>query len=449
MKQLFQKLQQKLAKKPYLYKIVSNIQWLVFDKLFRMGVGLFIGAWVTRYLGPEQFGLLNYALALVSFLVIFSIFGLNSITVKSLVNHPDETSKILGSSCFVQLITSFFTFSLLLILTFYLIEDQLTQRVILILGLGLVFKPIDTIRYYFEANTQSKYIVWAENCSFIICSAIKILFILCKASFISIVWIFFIDGLIASSFILFVYFYKKQTISTWKIDWTLVKQNLKDGLPLAFAGLTIMIYMRIDQLMLGYLLDYSAVGIYSAATKISEVWYFIPMVIVASVNPTLLATRLKNKQAYQQQLRVVTSCLIIISFLIALITTFCSDFIIHILYGEAYKQATSVLVIHIWTGIFVSLGVISGQWFIIENLYLLHLYRSLFGAIINVILNFVLIPYLGIIGAALATLIAQICTALFFDLFDKRTRQIFWMKVRSLNLFYSIKELLNWQKNFN
>lgn len=447
MKTIIANFKNKVINNPYLFKISSNISWLILDKFFRMGLGLFVTAWITRYLGPEKFGLLSYMLALMSFFITFIIFGLNSITVKNLVNDRENKNQILGSCFLIQSISSSLAFLALIIIITFVFEDKTSQLVLFIIGLSICCKPFDTIRYYFEANTQSKYIVIADNLAFIICSILKILLILFNASFISIVWIFLLETIISTILLIVLYTYKGQNIFNWKFKLSQIQQDVKSCWPLLFASITIIIYMRIDQIMLGQLLDYSMVGIYTAATRISEIWYFIPLVIVASVNPTLMEIRLHNQDNYYKKLKLIMITLVIISLLIAIMVTFTANYIIYILYGEEYKEAAKVLIIHIWTGVFVSLGVVSGQWFIVENLQILFMYRSLTGAIVNVIMNLLLIPSFGLLGAAIATLIGQISATFLFDLFNKRTRPIFWLKLESLNVFSSTKILIKGIKN--
>lgn len=437
----------KLSQKPYLNKIINNIGWLFFDKIFRMGVGLFIGAWMARYLGPEQLGLLNYVLAIISFLVVIAGFGLNSIIVKELVNEPKATNIIMGSTFFIQVVTSIFAFLILLLLTFILFTDHTSKIIAIVIGFSLLFKVSDVIRYFFESQTQSKYIVWAENCSFIICSLLKIILILCKASLLAIASIFLLDAFIISGLIVFAYLSRKQQITTWKVDLSYIKKIIKQCWPLILSGLTIMIYMRIDQVMLGQMLDYEAVGLYTAATKISEIWYFIPMIIVSSIAPTLIKEKRINEHNYFNKLKFILNTLTLISIVIAFTVSIFSSYIISILYGTQYQASANVLIIHMWTGIFVSMGLVTSQYLIIQNLQVLSLYRTLFGAIINVIMNFILIPILGILGAALATLIAQISVNLLYDLLDKRLKNLFFIKIGSFNIIYSTRDLIKYIKS--
>jgi O-antigen/teichoic acid export membrane protein len=190
--------------------------------------------------------------------------------------------------------------------------------------------------------------------------------------------------------------------------------------------------MRIDQIMIKEILGEEAVGKYSAAVRLSELWYFVPVIMVNSLFPSVVNAKNVSEKLYHTRLQRLFTTLVWMAIAFAAPMIFLSDSLITLLYGEAYKEAGQVLMIHAWAGIFVSLGAASGVWYISENLQQYAFYRTLLGAIINVALNFILIPIYGVIGAALATVAAQSMAALFFDALTKRTRMVFFMKLKTL-----------------
>jgi PST family polysaccharide transporter len=211
------------------------------------------------------------------------------------------------------------------------------------------------------------------------------------------------------------------------------KSLLKDSWPLLLSSISITIYMQIDQIMLGHMIGDEAVGIYSAALRISAVWYFIPMAIVASTFPAILESKKRSEKQYYARLQKLFDLMVVISVGLALPTTFLSTSIVTLLFGEAYRDAGIILSIHIWAAVFVFLGVASSQWIIAEGRQVLSLQRSVIGAFVNVALNLWLIPVYGAVGAALATIISYSVAAFFADVIYKETRKIFSMKVRALN----------------
>jgi PST family polysaccharide transporter len=211
------------------------------------------------------------------------------------------------------------------------------------------------------------------------------------------------------------------------------KSLLKDSWPILLSGISIMIYMKIDQIMLGHMIGDKAVGIYSTALRISELWYFIPVVLVASVFPAILESKKRSEKEYYKRLQILYDVMVVTSVGIALPMTFLSTSIVTLLFGEAYHEAGTVLSIHIWAAVFVFLGTASSIWFTAENRQALSLQQTVIGAFVNVALNLWLIPVYDVAGAALASVLSYAIAGLFADLIYKETRKIFFMKVRALN----------------
>jgi len=191
--------------------------------------------------------------------------------------------------------------------------------------------------------------------------------------------------------------------------------------------------------MIKEMLDSEAVGQYAAAVRISEAWYFIPMVICSSLFPAILNAKKQSEALYYSRLQRLYDMMVWMAIAVALPMTFLSDDIVRFLYGEAYSQSASVLMIHIWAGVFVGLGVASGKWYLSENLQQLLFLRTLCGGITNVALNIILIPVSGGLGAAIATLASQSMVCFFFDAFNEKTKNTFSMKLRSFNINKYIK----------
>tara|TARA_R100001530_G_C4314695_1_gene154016 strand:- start:876 stop:1862 length:987 start_codon:yes stop_codon:yes gene_type:complete len=311
-------------------------------------------------------------------------------------------------------------------------EDALARAIAIILGLSMVVKFSETIKYWYESQVQSKFVVWAESAVLVLFAAIKILLILQQAPLISFAWAIFAETVVLAIALIILYSIQSKTSKIWQPQLCQAKTLLRESWPLILSGLSVMVYMRIDQVMLGQMLNNEAVGIYSAAVKISEMWYFVPIAIVASVYPAIISSKEKSESLYQQRMQNLYDLMVYISVFVALIVTFSADWIVISLFGDAYSESGFVLAVHIWIGLFVSLGVASSKWFLLENLSKLIFYRTLYGALLNVLLNLVLIPSFGIKGCLIATLISYSFAALWFDAFAKKTRKAFVMKIRAL-----------------
>lgn len=425
-------LRAKLEHRPNLVKILNNAAWLFSDKILRMGVGLFVSVWLARYLGPEDFGLFNFAIAFVSLFSALSTLGLPGIVVRDIASDPKSRFETLGSASVLQIAGGLTAFSALVILISILRpHDRSAFAVVTIIGLTLLLKASESIKYWFESQVQSKYTVWAENSVFVAMAGIKIGLILVGASLLAFVWITFIEGLITALVLFAMYEWAGGRIRAWQFSVTRAKALLKHSWPLILSGLAVMVYMRIDQIMLGQMLNDKAVGIYSAAVRISEAWYFIPMAIAGSVFPALLDAKRTSEALYLEKFQKLYDTLVVIALVVAIPVTFLASQIVVALFGHEYLEAGTILSIHIWTALFVFLGVASGKWFLAENRQVLAFYRVLWGMGVNIGLNILLIPQYGGVGAAVATLLSQAVAALLIDVVRKETRLMFWMKLRA------------------
>ena len=407
-----------------------------------MGVGLLVGVWVARYLGPEQFGLFSFASAFVGMFGAVAGLGLQSIVVRDIVRDPFCKEETLGTAAVLQLLGGLLAYgcvfgSIVLLRP----EDVLAKLLVAILGAVMLFRFSDVAVYWFESQVLSKYIVWVQNGCFLVFAAIKVGLIICNASLIAFVWVTAAEAIIVALLIFFILGLRGPKFQQLRFSLLRAKTLVVDSWPLLLSSMAIMVYMKIDQIMLGQILGDDAVGIYTAAVRISEVWYFIPMMIVASVFPSILEAKKRDETQYLQRLQRLYDLMVCLSVVIALPMTFMSTPIVNALFGPAYSEAGPVLAIHIWASVFVFLGVASGQWFIAENRQILTFQRTLLGAVVNVILNFILIPHYGPIGASVATVIAYAVAAFLSDLLQKETRQMFMMKMSSMNIlkFFYIK----------
>jgi len=421
-------------------KYFANTSWLFAEKILRMTVGLFVGIWVARYLGPDRFGLLSYAQSFGGLFSAIATLGLDGIVVRELVKHSEKESELLGTAFYLKLIGAFLTLIVLYIAIHFTSNDTYTKILIFIIASATIFQAFNVIDLYFQAKVMSKYVVFANSFTLLISSLVKIILIINQAPLIAFAWMVVLDSLVMALGYVYWYFKVKKEFFLRKIEFKfkIAKQLLKDSWPLVLSGMVIAIYMRIDQVMIKEMLDNKAVGNYAAAVRLSEAWYFIPMVIASSLFPAIINAKKQSEELYYKRLQKLYDLMVWMAIAIALPMTFLSDWVVNLLYGSQYNQAGGVLMIHIWAGIFVFLGVASSKWFIAENLQKFSFYRTLTGAILNIILNIILIPKYNIKGAAIATLISQGVASYLFNAFNYKLRGNFFMQTKSLlliNLF--------------
>jgi PST family polysaccharide transporter len=428
----FQKLS-KLKSHTKLRKVVSNTGWLFADRIIRMVGGLFVGAWVARYLGIEQYGLFNYAMAFVSVFTPIFTLGLDDIVISQLVRESSNKTEILGTTFGLKLIGGIV--SVLLAVGSLLLlkeENTLTIWVVAILSMIGIFRTADTIDLWFQSQVQSKYTVIAKNIAYLLSTLFKVGLILAKAPLLTFAWATLVEIVLGAIGLISIYQIKGfSKIWNWRWSFATAKNLLRQSFPLIFSGFAILIFMKIDQIMLGEMKGDNEVGIYSAAVRISELWYFIPAAIVSSVAPAIYVAKEKSEHDYYKQIQQLLCLLTYISLAISIPMTFLSKNIILLMFGNDFIEAGSILSVHIWASLFVFMGVATSPWFIAERLNNVSLGKTLFGAILNVILNFLLIPQYSGLGAAIATILSQAVAGFLSNAVDKRTRKLFKVQLKS------------------
>jgi len=419
-----------------LQKLIGNTGWLFADRILRLGVGLWVGIWTARYLGPEQFGLFNYSIAFVALFSVFATLGLDGIVIRELVENPGRKDEILGTVFTLKLAGGCVTLAAAEAFIYLLRPNDSTAHLLVsIIAAGTLFQSFDAIDFWFQSRVESRFAVYAKSSAFLAVSVLKIVLIVNHASLVAFAWAGSLEILLGSIGLVLSYRRHGQQLSAWRIDGKRIAEMLKAAWPLTLSGVAVIIYMKIDQVMLGEMLDDTAVGIYSAAVRISEVLYFIPVSIVASVTPALIAAKRTGIDLYRRRVFQLFRMMSVIALLIAVPMTFASDYAVRALYRSQYEGAGPILAVHIWAALFVFLGVAQGPWTINEGLTRLALFRTVSGAVVNVLLNLLLIPRYGPIGAAIATTASYALSAVLLNAVSGRTREIFWLQLKSILVF--------------
>lgn len=391
----------------YLQNVISNTGWLFFDNILRMGVGLFVGVWMARYLGPDQYGQLSYALAFVALFAPLANVGAESIAVRNIVRDPSHKDQILGSIFMLKLIAASATVGILLVTIFLLRPaDRSSQWLVGITAAGMIFQAFDTIDYWFESQVQSKFSVITKNTVFLFSSAGKVVLIFMKAPLVAFAWIGAAEIAFGSIGLVLAYKISGRHIRQWHPTVAAAKDFLRDSWPLILSGIAGMIYLRIDQVMLGEMKGNAEVGIYSVAVRISEVWYFIPRIINSSVLPSIVEAKAISEDVFYDRLQKLYNIMAFTGFLVAIPVTFLSPWIIQLLFGPAYARAGSMLALLVWAGLFVNLGFARSSFLMTMNWTKIHSLTIFIGCIVNVGLNLILIPRYGGMGAVIASCVA-------------------------------------------
>lgn len=421
-------IQRRIVHRPTLARIISNIGWLFFDKILRLSSGLVVGVWLARYLGPDQFGDLNYVMAFVAMFIAIAELGLASIVVRELTINPRDSSVILGSAALMQLIGACVGIMLIFFVITVLRPPNDSLRLLIVLySLTLTFKATEVVRYWFESQVQSRYVVWVENIVFVSITIVKAWLIYGQASLQAFIWLSIVEAAMIAIALLSIYQLKTGELFGWRPQLKYVQHLIKQSWPLLLAGLSVTLYTRLDVIMLQEMANTREVGLYAAATKLSEVLYLIPVVIIASISPVLIKLQKSDNNEFLFLLRRLYFILSWAAISLSLVFSLFSDPLIHLIFGLDFVGAGPILAVHVWASLAVFLGVASSQYLLVNQLQKVALYRTLLGLICNAILNFFTIPTMGALGAAMSTLIAYFLATyalVFFSATRKHSLQL-------------------------
>lgn len=411
-------------------KYSSNLLWTFFDKMFSLVNTLIIGILLARYLGPNKFGVLTYSQSYVALFGFLISLGLDSITVKEIVKRP-SISNIIVSTSFILKLFSFCVVIFFINSISYIRNDtDEVKLIVFIISLGLIQQPFNVIVNYFQAIVDVKNISLFVMISKILLIIIKLFMIHVKVSLVGFVILDSLVFLFLSCSYLFYYtsyrelkirslffFNKKIAITMLRLSW-----------PLMLSSGAIVLYMRIDQIMIKEMLSLSDLGNYAVSVKISESWYFIPMIITSVFFPSIVKAKKDNAKLYYMRIKQLFFTTMWIGIFFAVFFTFFSDGLINLLFGNKFNGNNNVLPILAISGIFVSMGYVNGKWVVIENFTKIELIRNLLGGILNILLNFLFIPVYGINGAAISTLVSIFVASNLFFIFNKKTRKMFFIQ---------------------
>jgi len=405
------------------------------EKILRIIAGLFVGAYVARYLGPSRYGLLNYAISLVTLLSVIGDLGMESILVRELIRYEDKRQRILGTAFTLKLCAGLLVFICLIALAQLTTTDPLTKKMIYIIAAGTVFETLRVIEYFFQSKVWSKYLVWSQIVALVTVSLCRIVLVQREASLEWFALTYSLDFLIIAVGSVVFYLKGGHRFSDWKFDRQMARNLLIDVWPLIFASVAVSVYMKIDQVMVKWMLGDEANGYYGVAVRLSEMWNFIPVAISASLFPAIVSSKNAGETLYMNRLQWLYDLMVFISVSIAVPMTFLSGFAVEIIFGEDFRPAGHLTSIYIWSSVFVFVGVANSKWIFTENLQKFRMYSYMIAALINVLLNLVLIDLLGLVGAAIATLVAYAYAYYFSLLLRKKTRPAFLQLSRALNLW--------------
>ena len=420
-------------KRTGLLAAIHNSGWIFLDKILRALLGVLVGAWMARYLGPSQFGELAYCIAFIGIFQSVTNLGLDGIIVREIANDPRRADIVLGTTFQMRLLVG--KASWVLALLIYGFTNSFEGQGIWIaalVGAGMIFQAADTVDLWFQGNSQSKRTVLAKVSAYLISNVIRVGLILLEAPLIAFAVVIALEAAL-TAFALYLSYKRFPCNGVWHKHYPEAKKLLQESWPYLISGLSIMLYMRIDQIMIKSMLGERELGIFAAIIPISNLWNMIPVAICASIAPMFARKKVEGVEIFNTSLVKMFRLFWALCFLVIAACWLLSSFVVQLMYGQAYIEVIPVLNIYVLTCIPVFMGVGQGLWLLNERKSYLSPIQTVTGAVVSIITNLMFIPLWGIEGAAIAAVIAQLSSCFLINSIFARNLFVMQMGLRTKN----------------
>jgi len=404
--------------------------WLVADHLVRIGMSMLVGLWVVRYLGPAPFGLLNYASSIVTLVAPVTTLGFEAVLRREFIRHPDRVPTIAGTAFRLRVAGSIVAFAVVGVIAAVSAAAPVERHLLVILGFGLLQPGAMLSQFWLQSQLLAKRsVVWGWV-SLVIGAVARLVAINAAAPVEAFAGVIVLEKALNAGLV----YWRARRIgfAFGGFDWSLGRALLKECWPLAVSSAAISIYMRIDVLMLRWMVGEAAVGTYAAATKLSELWYFLPTAAVVSVQPALVKAHAEDRVKYRKYLQWYYDASALAAYALAVPMAVFSPWIVELAYGPQFAATSPVLSAHAFAMLFVFLGVARSQSLVNEGYTKFSLVCTTLGAVTNVLLNLLWIPQWQALGAALATLVSYGISAWVTSFLVAEVRPDGWAQTRAL-----------------
>jgi O-antigen/teichoic acid export membrane protein len=409
---------------------VNNSGWLLFDKIVRMVLGVIVGAWVARYLGPAQYGQLAYALSFVAVFTAVANFGADGITVRDLALKAGEAPQILGTAFIVR--ASAGVVCLIVAVGIALLSsghDGLQVWLIAIIGGTLILQAGDAVDLWFQSRSQSKRTVISKLIAYSVTNSAKVVLILMHAPLAAFALVLLLDA-VAAALALWVAYRRYPAAGPWRSSRSRSWELVREASPFMIGGVAVVIYLRVDQLLVRQLMGEHELGVYAAAVWILQVWQIVPTILSTSLGPYIARRKSLDEHLYRKTLILVFRLFFYTGVMSAIATLILAPLIIGIMYGPAYRGAVPVLQICALTLPVFFLGMAHNLWLINEGKYMVRVYGAIAAGIWTVAVIFALAPRYGVLSACFAAVSSQLIASFLINaVFD---REAFKMQARAI-----------------
>lgn len=390
-------------------RVLKNASWIVVCRIVQSLVGLVVGMLTARYLGPSNYGLISYAASIVAFVIPVMQLGFRNTLVQELVNQPEKEGTIMGTAILLNMIASIFCIIGVVTFVFFVNSGERDTIIVCALySINLIFQALEMTQYWFQSKLISKYHSVTALIAYMVVAAYKIYLLVSGKS---VYWFAVsqaLDYMIIS--IVLIIIYRKLGGGGLRFSLSEGKRMFSVSKYYIVSSLMVTIFANTDSIMLKLMIDESATGFYTAAVTCAGMTGFVFGAIIDSARPSIFASLKRSREEFEKGMVQLYSVIIYMSLVQCVVISLFSGIIVHILYGAAYEAAIDPLRLVVWYTTFSYLGSVRNIWILAENNQKYLWMINLSGALLNVVLNFVMIPAMGVMGAALASVITQIFT---------------------------------------
>lgn len=385
--------------------VITNGSWLILEKGLRLIGAFAVNAMVARYLGPEQYGIIAYLLAITAFFWGVTNLGADTIIVRELATRPTQSKDIFKTAIFIRLISGLFVYSSSVLIAYFSEDDHYKVLLWAIAGITIIFQFVEVVDLRYQSISKSKLTVLSKILAFTASSIVKILLIYLEYPLIAFVIAIAFEYLMyALTLIYSMKYFKIKEKSNF--DYNIAKEIITESWPILISGIGTFIYWRSDQILVGHFLGKELLGIYASALSISQLPTNLPSIISISFAPYLAKLVNTNRNKFDQVIKKLFLYSFMASMALSIAIALTSYPLINTIYGVSYTQGSIALKIHVFSNIFIFLGTIQSIWLVVMKKTKIILFKVVIGALFCFISNIIFIPFLGISGAAISAVIA-------------------------------------------
>lgn len=413
-------------------KIAGSALILLAENIFRMGMVAATSFWIARQLGPADFGVLNFASAFVAILMAVGNLGLET-PITMILAQKEDDDEILYVALIMRMVAGVFTYGLAFLMLYgFAYRDRMTTECSLIISTGLIFGAFGVFDYWFKARTEATVPAVIRVTATLLSNIAKVSCLILGLGLHAISWAISIEVILISLGLFLVYkIFNKNKTNFRKIDYRRVFDLLRSGWPYMLGALLIMLYMKIDVVLMGYMASKEETGIYALSQKLSEVLYIVPTVLIQSIYPHIVKKISVNNNEKNSNGQLLFDFAMAGSFVALVFSYILVGPIVNYIFGEAYQSSINVFYIHGLSLFAIALNSARSNWMAVLSIQNKIPMITSFGLMVNLGMNYILIPMYGAVGAAIATLGSYFFSGYLISYFVKDLKLIFILQTKS------------------